>query len=290
MTEPRCAPDGSARPVRIARAAKDHPGHLSLACSQAEGGDHEVTCLAHLDSETLAAAAVRSGRLTLTRGDCAACPLAIRAPGANGVLHHVDDPPGRIDLTVSRAASLLQRSGVSAPIDVEVRPAHEGDDAAPAAAGGISRRDLLFSVRRDEPDEEEGLTVPAPTPQRGVLLAALPTAMVEHPVASPGCTGCRICEQICPEKAFGWSGVGGNGLLWVTPADCTACGMCVQACPEDVLSLDAVTPADSVHQLARIQPRGCSRCGRGLLPGEEGTCISCRSRRSLLDDVWKHLG
>lgn len=287
MTHPRCAPDGSSRPVRIARVAKEHPGGLRLTCSQVPAGDYEVTCLAHVHEETLAAAAVYSRRVTLERGDCASCPLAIHAPGVNGVMAEVSEPATRIEETANRAEALLERSGAEGSIDVtEV----EAEAEASGSVGGVSRRDLFFAARREPDPKEEGLSVPAPTPQRGVLLAALPRAVVEHPVASPGCTGCRICEQVCPEDAFGWSGVGGNGLLWVMPAECTACGLCVQACPEDVLSLEALTPADSGHHVARLQPRGCSRCGRTLVPGEQNVCTACSSRRSLLDDVWEQLG
>lgn len=274
--------------MRIARAAKDHPQGLSLSCSQAGAGDHEITCLAHTDEETLAAAAVYSGEVTLLRGDCATCPLAIRAPGANGVLEDVDDPLAMVEKTVEDANALLARSDLEAHVAIEE---HAPDpDEEPKDQGGVSRRDLFRVVKPADPDEDGDLRVPAPTDSRGVLLAALPGAIVDHPVAEPGCTGCRVCEQVCPENAFQWSGVGNNGMLWVSPADCIACGLCVQACPEDVLSLEPVTPADGAHRIARIQPRGCSRCGRGLQPGEEDVCTPCTSRRSLLDDVWKQLG
>lgn len=353
------APDGTARPVRIARAARDAPGQLRIACSQAEipsgpevssgseansrstaaGGDsvepaqYTITCLAHLGVETLAAASVQVGRapeahaaeshtaeshpdaeggarrtITLARGDCATCPLAIQAPGTNGALQDVpaQSVPERIRATVARAEELLVRSHAGAPegagplFEVREAPRAEEPQGAepgkrrrrkqPQAEAGVSRRDLLFAGIRGAEQDAHDLTVPAPNPERGVLLAALPSAVVEHPVAAPGCTGCRICEQVCPEKAFGWSGIGSNGLLWVSPADCTACGICVQACPEDVLDLEAVTAADSAHRLARIQPRGCGKCGRGLSPGEREVCTACTSRRSLLDDVWKHIG
>ena len=289
MTTTPSPPDGAARPVRVVRAAEEAPGKLRIICSQVEPGeeDYPLTCLAHLGAETLAAASVRvadgdTRRITLARGDCASCPLA---SGAH-------DVPAQVDRAVSAAAELLARSGAGGQDLFEVVEAAEEQPAGKRRrlrSSGVSRRDLLFGGRA-RAGEEEGLTVPAPTAERGVLLAALPGAVVDHPVASPGCTGCRICEQVCPEKAFGWSGIGSNGLLWVSPADCTACGICVQACPEDVLDLAAVTPADAGHQLARIQPRGCTNCGRGLAPGEREVCTACASRRSLLDDVWKHLG
>ncbi len=307
MTPQRSAPDGSARPVRIVRAARDAPGRLTLACSQTSApAGYTITCLAHLDGETLAAASVQvadeeSGerKVDLLRGECGDCPLAVRAPTPNGGLEDVEtgEVPGRVSDIVDFAQGLLERSGAGGEHLFEIlvpegeRPEPRKSRREQKKARGVSRRDLLFGgLREADEDHDPTLSVPGPTPQRSVLLAALPQAIVDHPVASPGCTGCRICEQVCPEKAFGWSGVGGNGLLWVSPADCTACGICVQACPEDVLDLQPVTPADSAHQLARIQPRGCTKCGRGLVPGETEVCTVCSSRRNLLDDVWKHLG
>lgn len=278
-----CAPDGSSRPVRIVAAAQKADGELTLRCSQVSGEGERVSCLAHLDEETLAAASVRvehEGKryISLQRGNCAVCPLAIKTHEGEDLPNVM--VPSQVVATTRGAQELLERSGAGGEDLFRVTPVIGEPDSQ-----GFSRRDLF---RLENYDED--LSVPAPSAPRGVLLAALPGAMVNHPVAAPGCTGCRICEQICPEDAFGWSGVGTNGVLWVSPADCTACGMCVQACPEDVLSLQALTPADGAQHIARILPRGCAKCGRGLSPGEEDVCTSCSSRRNLLDDVWKHLG
>jgi len=46
------------------------------------------------------------------------------------------------------------------------------------------------------------------------------------------CTGCRVCEQVCP--------VGAIRVTYVAQVDkerCTGCGTCVQNCPRGALSL-----------------------------------------------------
>ena len=46
------------------------------------------------------------------------------------------------------------------------------------------------------------------------------------------CTGCRMCEQVCP--------VGAIRVTYIAQVDkerCTGCGTCVQNCPQGAVSL-----------------------------------------------------
>lgn len=322
--------DNTTRPARIVRAAVQVPAELTVRCSHVGLGDEpeapcSVTCFAPVGAETLAAASVRVAQggprqVRLERSDCSACPLAVDAGGERV------DVAAQLASRVHEAEQILERSGAGGPDLFEVRvpeplpgrdsrsdPQGQGrlsrrkdrgwlsrrkdrlrherrarDTGGPGV--GVSRRGLLFGVEREREKESEGISVPAVTEERGVLLSALPNAVVKHPVATQGCTGCRICENVCPEEAILWSGTPGHGLLGVVPADCTACGLCVQTCPEDVLSLDAIAPADApVHYLTRVQPPGCAKCARPLGPGEAGECTTCTSRRGIIDDVWAQL-
>src|SRR5699024_11658013 len=159
------------------------PGQFCIICAQGEPAeeDYPLSCLAHLCAETLSAASVRvadgdTRRITLARGDCASCPLA---SGAH-------DVPDQADRAVSAALDRLERSGAGGRGLLEVVEAAEEEPAGKRRRlrrSGGSRRDLLFGGRA-RAEEEQGLTVPAPTAERGVLLAALPGAVVDHPVAS----------------------------------------------------------------------------------------------------------
>ena len=46
------------------------------------------------------------------------------------------------------------------------------------------------------------------------------------------CTGCRICEQLCPTHAVEMRG--GHAAI-VRPADCTFCEVCESYCPEGAI-------------------------------------------------------
>ena len=139
-------------------------------------------------------------------------------------------------------------------------------------------------------DPQDQLTAPAITEDRSVLLAALPHAVIPHPVPiTQNCSGCRICTRMCPTEALSWEGSVSDGRLWADPAQCSACGLCVEACPEDVLGLGTRAPASSRVLLAELEPAGCQVCRSTLGPGEETTCSTCSSRASLVDDLWANM-
>lgn len=50
------------------------------------------------------------------------------------------------------------------------------------------------------------------------------------------CTGCALCEQVCPHRVFAV----GNGKAKILDRDlCMECGACAMNCPEEAIS---VTP------------------------------------------------
>ena len=48
------------------------------------------------------------------------------------------------------------------------------------------------------------------------------------------CTGCGICEEVCPVEAIKVE----NEKAKVDNEECVDCGTCVEECPEDALSLE----------------------------------------------------
>ncbi len=51
-------------------------------------------------------------------------------------------------------------------------------------------------------------------------------------VDSEKCTGCGICEDVCPANA-----ITVNGQALVQPELCTGCGLCVGECPNNAIIL-----------------------------------------------------
>lgn len=276
-------PVGADVPKRIAEAALRSDGTLTLRCASARrrgasgpGSCHDVSCLRALHPETLAGAAGHlgdDGLLVLLHGDCCAS----------------------ISIALQQARALL--TGAGTHVRLELRSASAGPTRRPDRArdgAGFSRRDLLRSLRRDPPAQSPhppaGMgnppSVPAVSGPRGVLLAALPSAPVPIPEAGPGCTGCRVCERLCPTDALEWREGRDGGRLTVTPADCITCGLCVRSCPEDVLALTATAPANGpAERVASITTSRCDRCGAAQNPHDQRLCTACRSRESLLEDV-----
>lgn len=58
-------------------------------------------------------------------------------------------------------------------------------------------------------------------------------------VCQVGCTGCGICEKVCPVEAVKVD----NNLALINPDKCVECGICAANCPQDTISDDMLPRA-----------------------------------------------
>ncbi len=63
-----------------------------------------------------------------------------------------------------------------------------------------------------------------------------------HIVYAALCKGCRICIEVCPQKAIGIHptirGVYNNQIAQCDIEKCTACGICQQRCPDCAIKVE----------------------------------------------------
>jgi Pyruvate/2-oxoacid:ferredoxin oxidoreductase delta subunit len=52
-------------------------------------------------------------------------------------------------------------------------------------------------------------------------------------VIAERCTGCRVCQKVCPTGAIAFVG----SVARVQTADCRGCSRCVEACPQEAIVL-----------------------------------------------------
>ncbi len=56
------------------------------------------------------------------------------------------------------------------------------------------------------------------------------------------CKGCRICQQVCPQKAIKIDpdnrGVYNNKTVKIDPKLCGACMLCERACPDNAIKIE----------------------------------------------------
>ena len=79
---------------------------------------------------------------------------------------------------------------------------------------------------------------------------------VSLPQYTTACTGCGICEKLCPQKAieFGEEQEG-ERTAWLTPWKCTDCELCVKACPYGGISGMHTARVPRMTQVALVRIR-----------------------------------
>ncbi|MDD3661558.1 MAG: 4Fe-4S binding protein [Candidatus Dojkabacteria bacterium] len=65
---------------------------------------------------------------------------------------------------------------------------------------------------------------------------------VRHIVFAKLCKGCRLCQQVCPQKCLKLDetnrGVYNNQIVKCDVETCIACGLCEQICPDRAIKVE----------------------------------------------------
>ncbi len=85
----------------------------------------------------------------------------------------------------------------------------------------------------------EMLRFASDTKTKGVLAPSRYQAGLD----SDACTGCGLCEDICPMNAIA---VGSEGVAEIEASSCIGCGLCATVCPSSAISLAEVRPPDFI--------------------------------------------
>jgi ferredoxin len=259
------------------------PTARDVRCSQVAGDAPSVTCLARLQASDLVRMGATHERVTLGRGNCAACAVGSAAVPdavaetieiARGLLEVHDQPAAfdvleveRLDPSVDpRALSrrdlfragwgqMKQAGGVAmAPLERLAPEAPAAADARPPLPAEHQRRLRALEVADLAPDE----VVPFPLP-----------------AVADGCIFCPACTRVCPTDAIRrvfddapatapTGGVGGRPALGpmrieLDPDRCVGCDACVHVCPVHVVSMRPDVPWGEVvggtRTLASSSPR-----------------------------------
>ena len=270
-------------------AEKQVTAVAGLRCSKVAGEGPQVPCLGWLTADHLIGMALQHETVTLTAGDCAACPWA------------------RGGEMAAAAAAVASATLKAVGHQAAVRLIRTGAGAAPPERT-LSRRDL-FSLWTTESQH----VVKTLLPERDVNHAKLPAhvparrsywirrlAPESVPAAEPmpdgpwkarvvteACNGCGICTAFCPTGALSQSQDGEDWVLTHLAAACVSCGTCVALCPTRAVGeeplLTAVMVAGKAREVRRLRNQRCPTCRvefRGA--AGEAHCPRCGGLKGML--------
>lgn len=299
-------PNGALRPQESDRQLvqrirrKVRPGMVyRIGCAHSEGlAELVLPCLGRL-TEALILEAVRSGaqRVELLDPGCAGCGLEKAAPQWQRTLKFaraICECAGVTEERVTRRAVPYGKA-LETPDATQINSGRRalfrslGDrwkaievaEAANAEAAAPFRE--IVRQHRENPKRSELLELlPAlqcaetrPTP---VGATEVPLAMLE---VDSRCTGCDVCETLCPVGALGHSETGGAYTLEFKPELCTGCGICEAACfhkairVQETVDLAVLVDRRRVTLIAAAR-RTCHACGDVFLDESSSQfCPSC---------------
>jgi len=252
-------------------------GATAVVCCEAADRDAaiRVSCLGVFTEEILLEAAlIGLRRIEMAHADCKSCSRrAGEALFREAIERAAVLTRGRAFEVVARRAPDRERPaqpGVSrrAMFSLFARPVLAAF-AHRETPDGERRRRLIRAVQRVGPT--------VPTPVRGLFFEV-------H--VSPACTGCPVCEAVCPMRAITRVEEAGTGSLRFDPLRCTGCDNCRAACPEAAITLtprpdgtadSTNTPCSTLETVSTIRLHPCAVCGASV-GGPHETCLSCRGR------------
>lgn len=238
-----------------------------LGCEHAEGEmQGSASCLAAYPWEAIAALAL-VGRVELVHGDCANCAYAEKQGCWEQALEYVQE--------------FLGAERFAAQVKLRVPGEHGGGD--------MSRRELLASLMPGRTKK----TVQAQTMKcttdgqimRAMLLETVkrlpedaPPCCWPAPAITEACSGCGICERMCPAKAIRIQEQEGKWYAVCTPVLCTDCGICELVCIQKAIQGTApvALPGGTFHKVFPLKAESCQGCGAAVPQGEE-LCARCKA-------------
>ena len=267
-----CAANCPTRCFSLSKSARElieeesAPGKtLVFACRTDENGaDVPVRCLAGLPWELLAVYAM-NGRIALRTEACETCE---KTAWKSCLEQNLDALRAFLGEQYAERVQILQGGEAPEAADGEAGQAEEERFTRRglfARAGQTAARTALRAAA-------ERLPFPQETEEDGMRYRRMLAALVKKenaegaerrrtvslPQFNTRCTGCGICEKLCPQAAIRIVPEGdGNRLICLTPWKCTACGLCARLCFAGGLSgmHPVAVPRMTELALVRVKPK-----------------------------------
>jgi heterodisulfide reductase subunit A len=223
-------------------------GHLVMEKTQAEVTSFYIDIRApHKNYEEFYDRLLDEG-MRFVRGRVAEVTDAARLPGEEGklIVQVEDTLVGKqrrmpFDMVVlmsglqprADAKEVGLRFGISCSMDGWFTERHPKLDPVATMTDGI----FVAGVCQGPKDIPDSVAQGAAASSRIQGMIARGTVMIEPVVATiheESCSGCRICNNLCPYNAIEF--LADKGVSYINAALCKGCGTCVAACPAQAIS------------------------------------------------------
>lgn len=289
---PSLAIDHIQKPYHYIKEQIDQFPNANITCEKHEKYQKgiKVPCYLYLDLSFILNYGHNKETITFHTGKCKTCPISEFI----SVEEHLQKLQQELD-------------HYQIPITIQFNEA-ELDDKNDQTVNGLTRRELFkqFSIKNvreaffekgeERETELKGLTVRERVGLKRkvfnqyILQKEMKNTNIQLPKehflaveVSSTCSGCNVCESVCPTGAIQWHEQNGLSQLVFNIQECIGCEKCA-ICPEQSVQFSPVTLEEYKKRgseiLKTFYVKQCVECGETFRTNQEtDTCSVCQARK-----------
>lgn len=254
---------------------------IVVNCPLAIQQGYEISCLGMIDEDTWSTLKIfaETKQVTILTGDCEYCADKKAREISEKVLKDISEIwKGRFQIIIKAYPDKGDSNNI---LNENVMKLRKNVSEISLRQRGRKKFKALFPAL--EAEEVYNIPIAKQWLTEALNLDAGERIPYRTLIAGERCTGCNICEKICPQKALQTTKKNDNNLLIYEPLKCVRCNRCVETCIANALWFDYRLFSHKLISgkilLFEATPKYCKTCGKQLFRNNESSlCIACASK------------